>query len=105
MRSAIVSIVAIVAMGCYADVAPKPEPDSRRSPASTVCERACSNMSRLKCPGWSGAPAEDGHPAVSCVTVCTDTSNAAKSAQLDDSLHPECVARASSCTQSLACFQ
>lgn len=69
-----------------------------------LCALACSNMQKLDCPGWEGSAGEDDEYGtaddVSCEAVCIDIENNGT----DISLHPGCVAVASSCEKADECF-
>ena len=73
-----------------------------------VCHDACTTLRALKCPGYQGSPGKDeryGTPDdVSCDRVCADFENAAKTAA-PYSIHPACIAGATSCAAVARCNQ
>lgn len=74
------------------------------------CARACANMLALHCQGWEGSPGPDEVMGtvddVPCTQTCTDYEVAAASlGSTAVSLHPKCIAAASSCMAAVGCFQ
>jgi hypothetical protein len=73
-----------------------------------VCHDACTTLRNLKCAGYQGSPGKDEKfgtaDDVSCDRVCADLEVAAKTAA-PYSLHPACIAGATSCAAVAKCNQ
>ena len=67
------------------------------------CESACDNLSKLGCEGAEGSPGPDEEfgteDDVACAEVCRSVME-----EGEVTMHPSCVAAATSCDEADACF-
>jgi len=69
-----------------------------------LCALACSNMLKLDCPGWEGSAGEDDEYGTADDVSCSDVCIELETSGTGISLHPKCVAVASSCEKADECF-
>jgi len=69
-----------------------------------LCALACSNMQELNCDGWEGSAGEDDEYGTADDVSCSDVCIEIETSGTGISLHPGCVAVASSCEKADECF-
>ena len=97
---------ALALFGCPSDPPAPADSGVETSRIPQVCHDACTTLRNLHCAGEKGSPGKDEKYGtaddVSCDRVCADFETAAKTASVY-SIHPECIARATSCAAVARC--